>query len=638
MKLSIIIVNYNVKDFLEQCLNSVDKAIKGLEADVYIVDNNSVDNSCQMVKDKFPQFYLIENKHNPGFSTANNQAIKISKAEYVLLLNPDTLVEEDTFSKVVNFMDTHPKAGALGVKMIDGNGQFLPESKRALPTPQVAFYKIFGLSKLFPKSKKFGQYHLSFLDKDQTHKVDILSGAFMMMRKAALDKVGLLDETFFMYGEDIDLSYRIILGGYENYYFADTTIIHYKGESTKKGSLNYVKTFYNAMIIFAEKHFGESAKNFINFIKFAIYLRAGLSIFKRFASSILIPLIDFVILFIGFIVSTKIWERIQYHEDYYSKDIIFYTFSSISLVFIFSIFLLGGYFKPVKINKLLNGIGLGAILALAGYSLLDESVRFSRLLILTAISWAFIALPLYRLFLHKINKLGFQYKTKDQKKFIIVGEDSECKRVEEILKESIENPIIQGFVHANKNNSSSLGSIDQLKEVVRIHKTNEVIFCAKHISSQDIISNMLELNKLNCEFKIASPDSISVVGSSSINTAGELYQVNLNIINSQENIRNKRITDLVCSLLFLVLSPIIWLFQIHKRNYFSNVFSVLFGKNSFVGFNNDNNKSVLLPKIKRGVLECKNNIDYAKNYSVAKDLNLIINNISAIGDALTPKS
>jgi len=633
MKLSIIIVNYNVKDFLEQCLNSVEKAIKGIEADVYIVDNNSVDNSCQMVKDKFAQFHLIENKHNPGFSTANNQAIQISEAEYVLLLNPDTLVEEDTFSKVIDFMDAHPKAGALGVKMIDGNGQFLPESKRALPTPKIAFYKIFGLSKLFPKSKKFGQYHLSFLDMNQTHEVDILSGAFMMMRKSTLDKVGLLDETFFMYGEDIDLSYRIILGGYKNYYFADTTIIHYKGESTKKGSLNYVKTFYNAMIIFAEKHFGESAKTYINFIKFAIYLRAGLAIFKRFTSNIIIPLIDFIVLFLGFIVSSKIWENFQYHKDYYSRDIIFSTFLSISGIFVFSIFLLGGYFKPVRINKLMNGIGLGAILALAGYSLLDESVRFSRLLILTAISWAFVVLPLYRLFLHKTDKFSFKYKTKDQKKFIIVGEDAECKRVQSILNESIENPIIQGFVHSNtkSNTSSSLGSIEHLKEVVRIHKTDEVIFCAKHISSQEIISNMLELNKQNCEFKIASPDSISVVGSSSINTAGELYQVNLNIINSQENIRNKRFLDLVIAILFLISSPITLFLQKHKGRFFKNISQVLLNRKSFVGFNSKNNKSVLLPQIKRGILECKNNIDYAKNYSVIKDLNLILNGFRDIG-------
>ncbi|GIV44270.1 MAG: hypothetical protein KatS3mg035_1393 [Bacteroidia bacterium] len=230
MKLSVIIVNYNVRHFLEQCLHSVMKAAKGLSVEVFVVDNNSVDNSLEMVREKFPEVKIIANKENVGFSRANNHALRIAKGEYQLLLNPDTVVEEDTFKKVIDFMDNHPDAGGLGVYMIDGKGNFLPESKRGLPTPLVAFYKIFGLSALFPKSKIFGKYHLGYLDKEKIHEVEILSGAFMLMRKAALDKVGLLDEDFFMYGEDIDLSYRIIKGGYKNYYFPETRIIHYKGE------------------------------------------------------------------------------------------------------------------------------------------------------------------------------------------------------------------------------------------------------------------------------------------------------------------------------------------------------------------------------------------------------------------------
>ena len=187
-----------------------------------------------MLADRHPDVTLIANKENVGFSKANNQAIEQSSGEYVLLLNPDTVVAEDTFEKVIKFMDNHPESGGLGVHMIDGKGAFLPESKRGLPKPAVAFYKIFGLSSIFPKSKRFSHYHLGHLPVSETNEIDILSGAFMLMRKEALDKVGLLDENFFMYGEDIDLSYRIQLGGYKNYYFADTSIIHYKGESTKK--------------------------------------------------------------------------------------------------------------------------------------------------------------------------------------------------------------------------------------------------------------------------------------------------------------------------------------------------------------------------------------------------------------------
>src|ERR1039457_6273627 len=199
MKLSVIIVNYNVEHFLEQCLYSVRKAVKNIPAEVFAVDNSSVDGSVEMVKKKFPEVKLIANEKNAGFSRANNQAIKEAKGEYILLLNPDTVVQEDTFEKTIKFMDEHKDAGALGVMMLDGKGNFLPESKRGLPTPSVAFYKVFGLSALFPKSKFFGKYHLGFLDNEQTNSVDVLAGAFMLLRRSVLNKIGLLDETFFMY-------------------------------------------------------------------------------------------------------------------------------------------------------------------------------------------------------------------------------------------------------------------------------------------------------------------------------------------------------------------------------------------------------------------------------------------------------
>ena len=299
MDLSIIIVNYNVKYFIEQCLHSVHRAIKDIEAEVFVVDNNSVDGSCPMIREKFPWVKLIENSENVGFSRANNQALKMASGEFCLLLNPDTVVEEDTFTKCIAFMHDHNDAGGLGVHMIDGKGTFLPESKRALPTPAVSFFKIFGLSSLFPKSRIFGRYHLGYLDENQTNEVEILAGAYMFLRKKALDKTGLLDESFFMYGEDIDLSYRIRQAGYKNYYYPGTTIIHYKGESTKKGSINYVMVFYKAMIIFARKHFSKkNARIFSTLINLAIYFRAFLSIIKRFINKVYQPLLDFIFIYL----------------------------------------------------------------------------------------------------------------------------------------------------------------------------------------------------------------------------------------------------------------------------------------------------------------------------------------------------
>ncbi|MCL1934231.1 MAG: glycosyltransferase family 2 protein [Candidatus Azobacteroides sp.] len=268
MKLSIIIVNYNVKYFLEQCLDSVFLAGKNLPIEVFVVDNCSSDGSTEYVKPMFPDVIYIENQENVGFSKANNQAIAQARGEYILLLNPDTVIGENSLTDVCRFMDENPQAGAVGVKMLDGYGQFLPESKRGFPSPWNSFCKMSGLSKLFPYSKRFGGYHLKYLDKNRIHPVDILAGAFMMVRKEAIEKSGYLDERFFMYGEDIDWSYRIARSGYTNYYFPEP-IIHYKGESTKK-DIKYVKRFYEAMLLFFNKHYPHSNRFFKSVIRLAI--------------------------------------------------------------------------------------------------------------------------------------------------------------------------------------------------------------------------------------------------------------------------------------------------------------------------------------------------------------------------------
>ncbi len=280
MKLSVIIVNYNVRYYLEQCLHSLYRAIDSTETEIFVVDNCSSDDSLEMLRQSFPSVKLIASRENLGFAKANNRAIKASEAEYVLLLNPDTLVQEEAIRNMLTFMDAHPEAGALGVKMIDGQGRFLPESKRGLPTPMVSFYKISGLAALFPRSRRYGRYHLGWLDKEKIHSVEILAGACMLVRNEAIAKAGLLDEDFFMYGEDIDWSYRILKAGYRNYYFPPGRILHYKGESTKKGSLNYVYVFYKAMAIFAKKHFLGKSFFYAILINIAIWLSGAFSFFS----------------------------------------------------------------------------------------------------------------------------------------------------------------------------------------------------------------------------------------------------------------------------------------------------------------------------------------------------------------------
>jgi GT2 family glycosyltransferase len=640
-KLSVVIVNYNVKHFIEQCLFSVLKASENIACEIFVVDNNSVDGSVTIIKDKFPQVNLIVNKVNTGFSVANNQAIRLAKGEYVLLLNPDTVVQEDTFTKVITFMDTHADAGGLGVKMLDGQGNFAPESKRGLPTPFVAFYKMVGLSRFFPKSAKFGKYHLSYLQQDQINEVDVLSGAFMLMRKSVLDKIGLLDETFFMYGEDIDLSYRIQKAGYKNYYFPETQIIHYKGESTKRSSLNYVIIFYKAMAIFSRKHFsGSNAFWFNALIHFAIFLKAGIAILNRFFKAFTVPILDFLVITFGlFIIKDIYQQRTGFSEDIYSQKLISVAFPLYAIVWIVMVYFNGGYDKPIKLLKISRGILFGTVFILMGYSLLPEYLRFSRALILLGTSWALVSFILTRFLFHLLNIKSYSLFSAKTKRIAIIGEEQEFNRVSALLKETQANPSFVGFVSAENNgvhNPNYIGKIIQIDEVIKVHQINEIIFCAKDISTQFIINNMLTLVSSGVDFKIAPPESLSIIGSNNIDTAGDLYMIDVNSISKSSNKRNKRLLDIGVSILVLIFSPILFFMQEKRQNYFLNFLNVLFGFYSWVGYGKLTDKS--LPQIKRSILSPSMlisadivdsdkvklaNLRYAKDYKVEKDILLI---------------
>ena len=273
--LSIIIVSYNVRAFVEQCLRSVARASEGLDVDVWVVDNASTDDTVERIKANFPDVHVIANTENVGFSRANNMAIRQSSGRYVLLLNPDTVIGEDVLRTCIGFLDTHPKAGALGVAMHDRDGGFARESRRGLPTPSTAFYKMSGLCAAFPTSPRFGRYYMGHLDPAQPNQIEVISGAFLMARREALEQVGLMDEDYFMYGEDIDLSYCLMQAGWENWYLP-CRILHYKGESTQKSSYRYVQRFYAAMLIFFNKHFANKYRLTTLLVRLAVGGRAAI--------------------------------------------------------------------------------------------------------------------------------------------------------------------------------------------------------------------------------------------------------------------------------------------------------------------------------------------------------------------------
>jgi len=645
MKLSIIIVNYNVKHFLEQCLQSVRRASENIDTEVFVVDNNSVDGSLAMIRERFPEVRLIANKVNVGFSKANNQAIMESRGEYTLLLNPDTVLEDDTLEKVIAFMEDHKDAGGLGVKMMDGKGNFLPESKRGLPTPAVAFYKIFGLSRFFPRSKTFGKYHLGYMDEDEIHEVDVLSGAFMLIRKSLLDEIGYLDESFFMYGEDIDLSYRINLAGYKNYYFPETRIIHYKGESTKKGSINYVLVFYNAMIIFARKHFShKNARLFSFLIKMAIYFRAALAIINRYLVRSLLPFLDILMVYGGLSLITRYWEQNVIFQDGGAYPIEFKTVVLLSyiLIWLISTLLSGGYDIPVRFRKIGQGVILGTVFILVVYALLPETFRFSRAIIIIGSAWAIAAMIANRIILNLFNFKYARFERNKNRRFLVVGDSKEARRVSDLLMITRLQPGFIGMVHSiqeKEKPADFIGRLDQIREIINIYKIDEVIFCSKNMSHQEIIDQMSELQNTRLDFKIAPEDSLSIIGSNSINTRGDLYTIQINAISTPTHRRNKRMFDLFSSILFLVLSPLLLFFQRNPGGFLLNIFLVLIGHSTWVGYTRANpGEDEKLPDIRQGVLspadafsgieipvETQQQLSalYARDYTITSDINIV---------------
>ncbi len=269
-KVSIVIVSYNVCQLLDECLQSVERALEGIEGDIFVIDNKSTDGTVDTLQPRHPEVHFVANKENVGFACANNQAIRMSDSEYVLLLNPDTVVYEPTIRETLRFLDEHPQAGGAGVRMLTREGTPAPESRRAIPTPWVSMLKMLGFTK---------RYYMSHLSWDKPGRIEVISGAYCMLRRKALDQVGLLDEDFFMYGEDIDLSYRLLKGGWQNWYLP-LDIIHYKGESTQKTSFRYVHVFYQAMLIFFRKHYGHLSFIFTLPVKCAIYFRAFLALLQ----------------------------------------------------------------------------------------------------------------------------------------------------------------------------------------------------------------------------------------------------------------------------------------------------------------------------------------------------------------------
>lgn len=646
MQLSIIIVNYNVKHFLEQCLYSVRRATNGLRAEIIVVDNHSEDNSLAYLQPLFPEVQFLANQQNLGFSKACNQGLKLSNGNYVLFLNPDTIVPEDCFEKCIEFFESHPDAGALGIKMLDGAGRFLKESKRSFPSPSAALYKLFGLSKIFPRSKIFSKYHLGHLDPNQTHEVDVLAGAFIMIKKVVLDKTGGFDETFFMYGEDVDLSYRVQKAGYKNYYFTGSSIIHFKGESTRKGTLNYIRMFYNAMSIFVRKQYGGSRARLFNFlVHSAIWFRAVMTAIGNFIRRIGLPIVDTGLTLLSFWLVKNLWNKYVRPDVHYDNRLLWVFFPILTVAYLIIAYYAGLYDRYYKRPRLIRSALIATVVLLAGYALLPEHYRFSRAIVVLGSLLSFVLIALLRWALVKAGVLKSQQERNEELNTVIVGAAAEYENALHVMKEAGYAERVIGRVSVSENDTTGMIYWKNLKQLYKSVGFREIIFCIGNLSFREIMEIVPQLPG-SVKLKFHIDKSQSIVGSDSKDTSGEALSVENGFVLSDPYYRRmKRLTDVVVAFIALITFPI-HLFLIKRPiHFFANCFAVLFGKKTWVGYASGEKP---IPTLRPGVLACngvpvsahnelpeeslkKMNYWYAHDYETVIDLRLLWRRYKQLG-------
>lgn len=648
MDLSIIIVNYNVKEFLQNLIHSIEKASSNISKEIIVIDNASDDGSVDIVKEKFPSVKFIINKNNIGFGSANNQGLEIAQGKFILFINPDCIVSEDTFDKMIHFFQKHSECGLAGCKILNSDGSLQLACRRSFPGPWTSFTKVTGLSNLFPKSKIFARYNLTYLDENKTYEVDAVSGSFMMIRREIYEKVGGFDEQFFMYGEDLDLCYRVQQSGYKVFYFHDTQIIHYKGESTKRSNLDETKLFYDAMHLFVKKHLS-------SFPIVEIILRTAIGFRKLFAFlgkrklALLTALTDFVFFNFSLFVAEHIYmsytDWVGFDPDAY---LVIYTIPALihTLVSMFS-----GVYKRDVVSVLRNtGAILVSFLIITSLTFFFKQYAFSRAVVLIGFILFFVITSVYRITLKLIFRIGVQLDGALNRRTVVIGTDSGAVMIAEKLRKQKSD--VYTFIGLIGKSSSEvgkdvqgfnvIGSINNIKNVFKEKKINEVIFSSGELSYSQMMSIVSASKNSSVDFKIVGSDMNFVVGKGSVSMLDDipLVEVSYNISNPSV-LFLKLIFDYSVSLpvLFCIYPFIYFLTKVTKketefRKFILSVPSVISGRKSLVGpqksiqsGNADVGKEGLtgLWYIDDGTFSDSDKLDfyYAKNQNIWLDLEII---------------
>lgn len=570
--LSIIIVNYNVKEFLEQCLISVQKALKGISAEVLVIDNSSSDGSAEMLRQKFPDVQLTVNPKNVGFAKASNQGLQIAGGQFIALLNPDTLVQEDTFSKMLEFFSDRPKTGVLGCKILNPDGSLQLACRRSFPKPWIAFTKLSGLSYLFPKSKLFGKYNLTYLDPDDSHEVDAISGSFMMIRCEVLEDVGDLDESFFMYGEDLDWCFRAREKGWKVVYFPGTQIVHFKGESSKRAQFDSLKQFYIAMELFVKKHF----KRKYFFMPYwllggGIWFRAGISFFVKLMGYLAVPLTDLVFFGLSLIFGVLIRFGSLTGLPSFIPVIIFY-----SLIWLMLLKFFGCYDKDeFSFSKAAMAVWVG-FLVNTSLTFFFNQYAFSRVVVLVGSALSLITVPGWRLLIRGLSQTRFFHfrgtlgRALLVKNTIIVGDLKSGEKLVERFNSQIDtNYKISGLISTNGEHTGKniagvkvLGAFEDIDLIIRENAVQEVIFSTHDLSYGQILGVISRTGKQRVNFKLIPSNLEVIIGKASIDRISDVSLLEIDSKLHQTPYRVlKRMFDFTLAFVILTLSLPLFLYK-----------------------------------------------------------------------------